>query len=151
MPKLALLTAVGGPLELVEYPLTTPAPGTVALKLRMAGICGSDLHIYRGELPLFYPFPMGHEMVGEVVELGEGVTTDATGKPLAVGDRIVAPYFWTCGRCHACARGKSHACQNLSLESPVASIQSRRHAARGRQCRDRSHVRTRSEPTRLLQ
>jgi threonine dehydrogenase-like Zn-dependent dehydrogenase len=113
MPKIALLTAVGGPLELVEYPLTKPAPGTVALKLRMAGICGSDLHIYRGELPLFYPFPMGHEMVGEVVELGEGVTTDAIGRPLAVGDRIVAPYFWTCGRCHACSRGRSNACQNL--------------------------------------
>jgi threonine dehydrogenase-like Zn-dependent dehydrogenase len=113
MPKLALLTAVGGPIQLTEYPLTTPAPGTVALKLRMAGICGSDLHIFRGELPLFYPFPLGHEMVGEIAELGEGVTSDATGKPLAVGDRIVTPYFWTCGRCHACARGRSNACQNL--------------------------------------
>ena len=113
MPKLALLTAVGGPLELVEFPLTTPAPGTVALKLRMAGICGSDLHIYRGELPLFYPFPMGHEMVGEVAELGAGVTTDATGAPLTVGDRVVTPYFWFCGRCRPCARGRSYACENL--------------------------------------
>ena len=39
MPKIALLTAVGGPIELAEFPLTTPAPGTAALKLRMAGIC----------------------------------------------------------------------------------------------------------------
>ena len=113
MPKLALLTAVGGPIELAEYPLTKPAQGTAALKLRMAGICGSDLHIFRGELPLFYPFPMGHEMVGEIAELGEGLTSDATGKPLAVGDRVVAPYFWTCGQCHACARGRTNACQNL--------------------------------------
>src|ERR1700751_2500002 len=113
MPKIALLTAVGGPIELAEFPLTTPAPGTAALKLRMAGICGSDLHIFRGELPLFYPFAMGHEMVCEIAELGEGLTTDATGKPLAVGDRVVTPYFWTCGQCHACARGRPYACQNL--------------------------------------
>ena len=113
MPKLALLSAVGGPIELADYPLTTPAQGTAALRLRMAGICGSDLHIFRGELPLFYPFPMGHEMVGEIAELGEGLNTDATGKPLAVGDRVVTPYFWTCGHCHACARGRSNACQNL--------------------------------------
>ncbi|MEE6137457.1 zinc-binding dehydrogenase [Mycobacterium sp. 050128] len=113
MPKLALLTAVGGPIELAEFPLSAPAPGTAALKLRMAGICGSDLHIYRGELPLPCPYAMGHEMVGEIAELGEGLRTDATGKPLAVGDRVVAPYFWFCGECHACARGRWHACQNL--------------------------------------
>ena len=113
MPKIALLSAVGGPIELAQYPLTTPAPGTVALKMRMAGICGSDLHIFRGELPLFYPFAMGHEMVGEIAELGHGVTTDATGQALAVGDRVVTPYFWMCGQCHACSRGRSHACQNL--------------------------------------
>ena len=113
MPKLALLTAVGGPIELAEYPLTAPAPGTVALKLRMAGICGSDLHIFCRELPLFYPFAMGHEMVGEIAELGEGVSTDASGRALAVGDRVVTPYFWMCGQCHACWRGRSYACQNL--------------------------------------
>jgi threonine dehydrogenase-like Zn-dependent dehydrogenase len=113
MPKLALLTAIGGPIELAEFPLTRPAPGTAALRLRMAGICGSDLHIFRGELPLPCPFAMGHEMVCEVAELGDGLTADATGKPLAVGDRVVTPYFWTCGQCHACARGKSYACQNL--------------------------------------
>ncbi len=56
---------------------------------------------------------MGHEMVGEIAELGDGLTTDTTGKTLAVGDRVVTPYFWTCGRCHACARGRSYACQNL--------------------------------------
>ena len=113
MPKLALLTAYGGPIELAEFPRSSPAPGTAALKLRMAGICGSDLHILRGELPLPCPFAMGHEMVCEIAELGEGLTADATGKPLAVGDRVVTPYFWTCGQCHACARGRSYACQNL--------------------------------------
>jgi threonine dehydrogenase-like Zn-dependent dehydrogenase len=113
MPKIALLTAVGGPIEPAEYPLTTPAPGTVALKLRMAGICGSDLHIFTGELPLFYPFAIGHEMVGEIAELGDGVTTDATGQPLAVSDRVVTPYVWMCGQCHACSRGRSYECQNL--------------------------------------
>ncbi len=73
MPKLALLTAPGGPIDLAEFPLSDPAPGTAALKLRMAGICGSDLHICRGELPLPCPFAMCHEMVGEVTELGASV------------------------------------------------------------------------------
>jgi threonine dehydrogenase-like Zn-dependent dehydrogenase len=113
MPKLAVLTAAGGPFELTEFPLTTPAPGTVALKLRMAGICGSDLHIFKGELPMMYPFASGREMVGEIAELGEGVVTDAQGTPLAVGDRVVTPYFWTCGSCAACSRGATNACQNL--------------------------------------
>ncbi len=113
MPTLALLTAPGGPIELAEFPLSDPAPETAALKLRMAGICGSDLHIFRGELPLPCPFAMGHEMVGEIAELGAGLTTDATGQPLAVGDRVVTPYFWFCGSCHACSRGRPHACQNL--------------------------------------
>jgi len=112
MPKLALLTAPGGPIELAEFPLSDPAPGTAALKLRMAGICGSDLHIFRGELPLPCPFAMGHERVGAIAELGEGLTTDATGQPLAVGDPVT-PYFWFCGRCHACSRGRSYACQDL--------------------------------------
>jgi threonine dehydrogenase-like Zn-dependent dehydrogenase len=119
MPKLALLTAHGGPIELAEFPLSIPAPGSAALKLRMAGICGSDLHIFRGELPLPCPFAMGHEMVGEIAELGAGLTTDATGKPLAVGDRVVMPYFWFCGQCHACARGRSYACQNLMAGDQV--------------------------------
>lgn len=113
MPKLALITAAGGPLELVEYPLTDPAPGTVAVKTRMAGVCGSDLHIHQGDLPMMYPFASGHEMIGEVTALGEGVTTDATGKPLREGDRVVFPYFWTCGQCIPCSRGQSNACQNL--------------------------------------
>ncbi len=116
MPKLALLSAPGGPIELADFPLTAPAPGTAALKLRMAGICGSDLHIFRGELPLPCPFAMGHEMVCEIAELGEGLSTDATGQPLAVGDRVVTPYFWFCGQCHACVRGRSHACQNLMAD-----------------------------------
>jgi D-arabinose 1-dehydrogenase-like Zn-dependent alcohol dehydrogenase len=50
MPKLALLTAVGGPIELAEFPLSTPPPGTAALKLRMAGICGSDLPFHLADV-----------------------------------------------------------------------------------------------------
>src|SRR6201992_4068292 len=109
MPKLAVLTAIGGPIELAEFPLSSPGPGTAALKSRLAVISGSALHIARGELPLPCPFAMGHEMVGEIAELGGGLTVDATGKPLTVGDRVVTPYFWFCGQCHACARWRSYA------------------------------------------
>ena len=112
MPKLALLTAIGGPIELAEFPLPHGA-GTAALKLRMAGIWRFGLaHLPRRAAPPC-PFAMGHEMVGEIAELGDGLTVDATGKPLAIGDRVVTPYFWLCGQCHACARGRPYACQNL--------------------------------------
>ena len=106
MPKLALLTAYGGPIELAEFPLTTPAPGTAALKLRMAGICGSDMHIFRGELPLPCPFAMGHEMVGEIAELGG---SDHRRDRQAAGRRRSCCHaiLLDCGQCHACARGRS--------------------------------------------
>lgn len=55
---------------------------------------------------------LGHEFVGEVAELGEGVTTDCAGRALKVGDRITATYFEACGTCYHCARGEFELCEN---------------------------------------
>lgn len=111
----ALFYGVGKPFELKEYPVPEPEPGAVLMKITLANVCGSDLHQWRGEMDLAAlgrPLPqiLGHEMTGTVAALGEGVTTDSAGAPLAVGDRIIFRYFNPCGRCHACLRRQFQAC-----------------------------------------
>ncbi|WP_339911392.1 alcohol dehydrogenase catalytic domain-containing protein, partial [Symmachiella dynata] len=114
--QVAAFTGVRKPFALREYPVPAPAAGAVLVKVRMANVCGSDLHIWRGEYDVSRghtePFclSIGHEMAGEVAELGEGVTHDSAGQPLAVGDRIVYQYFCPCGRCRSCLRRSTPRC-----------------------------------------
>jgi D-arabinose 1-dehydrogenase-like Zn-dependent alcohol dehydrogenase len=113
----AVFRGVRRPFDLMEFPVPEPAPGAVLVKVRMANVCGSDLHAWRGEYDIArgqtepYCLSIGHEMCGEVARLGEGVTHDSAGRPLAVGDRIVYQYFNPCGRCAACRRGKTPRCE----------------------------------------
>jgi threonine dehydrogenase-like Zn-dependent dehydrogenase len=66
------------------------------------------------------PLILGHEMTGRVAKLGDGVSTDSAGQPLAVGDRVVYPYFYPCGRCRACLKGEEAACpMNQLYMNPV--------------------------------
>jgi len=118
--RAAIYKGLGHPMEIVEYPVTDPEPGAILVKMRRANICGSDLHIWRGDVDLAglgQPMPviLGHEMVGSVDKLGAGVTTDSAGQPLAEGDRVVYRYFLPCGRCRACLRGNDAACPNAYL------------------------------------
>ena len=113
--RAAVLAEVGKPLEIREYPVPEPAPGAALVRVTLANVCGSDLHIWRGELnPLkrgwALPRHQGHEMTGRIAALGEGVTTDSDGRPLAVGDRVVYQYFFPCRRCRNCLNDKSRAC-----------------------------------------
>lgn len=104
------------PFELREFPVPSPGPGCILVRIRLANICGSDLHAWRGEYDISrgqtepYCLSMGHEMAGEVVELGEGVTHDSAGQPLRVGDRISYQYFCGCGECRSCRRGTTARC-----------------------------------------
>lgn len=111
--KAALFTAAGSPMEIVEFPLPVVEPDAVLVKVALANICGSDLHIWRGEFAAG-PMPtiLGHEMTGTIYELGSNIKTDSAGQPLAVGDRVVYPYWKTCGRCRACTSGHTAACPN---------------------------------------
>jgi len=113
--RAAVYHGLGHPMEIREYPVPEPEPGAIVVKMRRANICGSDLHMWRGDVDLAglgQPMPviLGHEMVGAVAKLGEGVATDSAGQPLAVGDRVVYRYFVPCGRCRACLRGDDAAC-----------------------------------------
>jgi D-arabinose 1-dehydrogenase-like Zn-dependent alcohol dehydrogenase len=113
--RAAIYEGLGKPMKIKEYPVPEPEPGAILIKVRRANICGSDLHIWRGDIDvasLGAPLPMifGHEMVGTIAKLGDGIFTDSAGQPLAVGDRVVYRYFFPCGRCRACVRGDDAAC-----------------------------------------
>ncbi len=104
--RAAVLERPGEPLQLRKLPLATPGAGQVLLRVRACGVCRTDLHIADGELtePKL-PLVLGHEIVGEVVGVGEGVNT------LAEGDRVGVPWLgWTCGACRYCKRGQENLC-----------------------------------------
>ena len=74
--------------EIREYPVPTPAPGTVLLRQELAGICGTDVHNWKHQR-LSGEIVLGHENVGIVEALGEGVSVDYFGRSIAAGDRVV--------------------------------------------------------------
>ncbi|MEJ2870443.1 zinc-binding dehydrogenase [Actinomycetospora sp. OC33-EN08] len=115
--RAALFFGPGKPFALTELPVPEPEPGALVMRVTRANVCGSDLHIWRGDGALGARARddgrlIGHEMTGVVHTLGDGVTHDWAGTPLAVGDRIVCQYFAPCGRCRPCLRGRSEACVN---------------------------------------
>ncbi|MBN1867265.1 alcohol dehydrogenase catalytic domain-containing protein [Candidatus Sumerlaeota bacterium] len=96
-----------------------PGPGDVRIRVAYCGICGTDLHVYHGKMDKRVQIPqiIGHEMSGEIEELGEGVSG------LRIGDRVVVRPLQPCGSCPACQRELSHICYNLKflgLDTPGA-------------------------------
>jgi len=89
-------------LRVVDAPMPSPGPGAVLIKVRASGICGSDKWIWGAEKAI--DVVAGHEVAGEVVELGEGVTT------LATGDRVMINNVVGCGVCPACRAGRFTYC-----------------------------------------
>jgi len=104
---------VEGPnrLAVVERDDTAPArPGEVRLRVRYAGICGSDVHILHGRNPFVtYPRVIGHEFVGVIEAVGEGVPGARVGERVAV-DPVIA-----CGGCYPCSIGRRNVCARLSV------------------------------------
>ncbi|HEX3511889.1 MAG TPA: zinc-binding dehydrogenase [Solirubrobacteraceae bacterium] len=103
--RAAVLEEFGAKMEVKEYPVPSAEPGALVVEIDVATVCGSDLHIWKGELGATYSVPMpliiGHEMVGRIVALGEGAERDSAGTSLAVGDRVV----WAnepCRHCYTC-------------------------------------------------
>jgi alcohol dehydrogenase len=90
------------PLEFREYPLPSVERGAILVKILCSTICGSDLHTWLGRRASPTPVILGHEIVGEIVELGEGVTHDSGDHPLKVGDRITWTIMDSCGKCYYC-------------------------------------------------
>jgi threonine 3-dehydrogenase len=107
----ALVKVVQGPgLELTEVPDPAPGPGDVLLRVLRTGICGTDLHIDAWDEwaanTIKAPLVVGHEFVGEVVEVGAAVTK------IRVGDLVSGEGHLICGLCRNCRAGRRHLCAN---------------------------------------
>jgi len=103
--KAAVVPEVHAKWQLKDVPTPKPGPDQVLIKMHASGICYTDVHMTEGILPARFPNTIGHEPVGEIVELGQNVTTRK------IGDRVGVPWVQhTCGRCEWCQRGKSLFC-----------------------------------------
>ena len=92
------------------------SPGDVIIKITSTAICGSDLHLYNGYQPTMQKGDiLGHENMGEVIEVGHAV------KKLKVGDRIVVPFTICCGQCFFCQKGLWSCCDNTNPNAGMAS------------------------------
>jgi 2-desacetyl-2-hydroxyethyl bacteriochlorophyllide A dehydrogenase len=92
-------------------PPDAPAAGEAIVRVRRVGVCGTDLHAYKGDQPFFsYPRILGHELGVEVVALAPDVE-----HMLAVGDRCAVEPYLNCGACIACRRGKTNCCVRLQV------------------------------------
>lgn len=92
----------------VNEPKTLPNHSKI--KVLSMGVCGSDVHAYAGKSPnVTYPVIIGHEIIGEIVEIGEGENP----RQLRVGDRVVLNPYLYCGTCYACEQGQTNACTSL--------------------------------------
>ncbi len=111
--KAAVVPEPGARIEIREYPVRDPKPDEILIRITMASVCGSDLHMWRGEVPWFSKTPTvpGHEHTGVVAKLGSHRTRDSLGQPLREGDRVAYNYFVNCGECWLCLSGSS-GCSN---------------------------------------
>ncbi len=105
--KAAVLEEYQKPLVIREVPYPKPGPGEVTIKILASGLCASDLHLQDGRIPSSHvPYTPGHEMVGEIYELGQGVD-----RPL--GQRVLGFIDITCGTCRLCTSGRANLCLSL--------------------------------------
>jgi threonine dehydrogenase-like Zn-dependent dehydrogenase len=103
MVAAAVLAQYEQPLEMRSYPdVESVAPGEALVRVELAGICGTDVHLWLGQLPIPLPVILGHESAGRIERLGEGLEHDWRGNPLAVGDRVTWASSIVCGECFYC-------------------------------------------------
>jgi threonine dehydrogenase-like Zn-dependent dehydrogenase len=99
----AVLVEFGKPLEIRHYPLPDElAAGEILVQVEMAGICGTDVHLWQGQLPIPLPVILGHESAGSVISMGSAEMADWAGEPVSVGDRITWASSIVCGECYYC-------------------------------------------------
>ncbi|MDR1742907.1 MAG: L-threonine 3-dehydrogenase [Dysgonamonadaceae bacterium] len=95
---------------MMDVPVPEIGVNDVLIKIKKTAICGTDLHIYKwdewSQKTIKTPMTIGHEYVGEIVEMGSGVSN------LKIGDRVTGEGHIACGHCRNCRRGKLHVCEN---------------------------------------
>ena len=102
-----LLKSPDRPLECADVPTPHPAPGQMLVRVAACAVCRTDLHVLAGELPNpKLPLILGHEIVGQIAEVGSKV------KGFRIGERVGVPWLgWTCGRCKFCRSGRENLCE----------------------------------------
>jgi L-iditol 2-dehydrogenase len=108
----ALVVVEPNRLEIEEVPVPVPGPNEVLARVRAVSICGTDVHLVRGDYPGFWPpaFPFipGHEWAGEIAALGPGADLHGW----RVGDRVAGTSHDACGVCQKCVEGRYNLCEN---------------------------------------
>jgi len=120
--KAVVCRELGKPVVVEEISVEGPRRGEATVKIAACGVCHSDLSATNGTIPLPPPLILGHEAAGEVVEVGEGVST------LKVGDHVVSSFIYMCGECRFCAAGRPVLCleQGKALSTlPDGSLRTR--------------------------
>ncbi|MBQ3663590.1 MAG: alcohol dehydrogenase catalytic domain-containing protein [Clostridia bacterium] len=96
--------------EIVEAPIPEPAPGQAVVKIRYAGICGSDLHVFAGQHPTAKPpLVMGHEAMGTLYSI------NSERKDVKVGDKVCVHTVQPCNSCEGCVTGRENLCTNVKI------------------------------------
>jgi L-iditol 2-dehydrogenase len=112
--KLMMSVVLDAPnhLRIEQRPEPQAGPGEALVAIHSAGICGTDLSIFAGKIPVAHPLVMGHEMVGTILELNGGVPP---GRRLRQGDRVLVDPVVYCGACYQCSKGQVNLCPNGAL------------------------------------
>lgn len=99
-----------GKIEFHEVPVPEPTENQVLVKIMKIGVCGSDIHVYHGEHPFTsYPVTQGHEVSGEITEMGSRVQGLKAGQKVTIQPQVV------CGECYPCRHGKYNLCEDLKV------------------------------------
>ena len=106
----AIVCEQPGKLIMREVDPPRPKQGEALIRIRRVGICGTDIHAFKGEQPFFtYPRILGHELAGEIAEIGNNTYGLKDGDPV-----VIIPYV-ECGKCIACRQGKTNCCTRINL------------------------------------
>lgn len=109
------------PLQIETITLDEPGPGEVLVKVRAAGLCHSDLSVINGSRPRPLPMVLGHEVAGEVAQVGEGVVD------LHPGDHVVCAFVPACGHCLPCQEGRPALCEPGAAANTAGTLLSGAH------------------------
>ena len=110
--KAAIFTGAGQPMEIREFPITATPAGYGRSDLIASGVCGTDLHFYRGTLAVGTPSIIGHEFVGKLTDCDPA---EAEQYGLTIGDNVIADIAVPCGECLLCKTGDDANCVNMGV------------------------------------
>ncbi|XP_072991419.1 uncharacterized protein [Typha latifolia] len=100
----------GRPLSIEEFQMPRPKAGELLIKTKACGVCHSDLHVLKGELPFASPCVVGHEITGEVVDYGMHTDSGIKNR-FPVGSHVVGAFIMPCGNCFYCIKGQEDLCE----------------------------------------